>query len=41
MGPGELSEAHSVDEKVKKHDLAQFARVIEQFLADWYDKPRK
>lgn len=40
-GPGELSEAHSVDEKVKKHDLAQFARVIEQFLADWYDKPRK
>ncbi|MCU5746274.1 acetylornithine deacetylase [Staphylococcus sp. SQ8-PEA] len=40
-GPGELKEAHSVDEKIKVTELEQFAEVLTQFLKEWYKHPKK
>lgn len=39
-GPGQLSEAHSVDERIKSTELEQFSDVLYQFLKDWYNAPR-
>ncbi|CAM3129714.1 acetylornithine deacetylase [Staphylococcus argensis] len=40
-GPGDLTEAHSVDEKIKVEELEQFAQVLEAFLRSWYESPQK
>ncbi|AYU56064.1 acetylornithine deacetylase [Staphylococcus debuckii] len=40
-GPGSLTEAHSVDEKVKKEELAHYSEVLYKFLKSWYAKPEK
>ena len=40
-GPGDLTEAHSVDEKIKVEELEQFAQVLEAFLKSWYASPQK
>nr|WP_263314707.1 acetylornithine deacetylase [Mammaliicoccus sp. Marseille-Q6498] len=38
-GPGELKEAHSVDEKIKISDLEKFSDVLYEFLKKWYEAP--
>lgn len=38
-GPGELTEAHSVDEKIKITELELFSDVLFRFLEDWYHNP--
>lgn len=40
-GPGSLTEAHSVDEKVKKEELAHYSEVLYKFLKSWYANPEK
>lgn len=40
-GPGELKEAHSVDEKIKVADLENFERVLYHFLRLWYADPQR
>ena len=40
-GPGELKEAHSVNEKIKIKDLENFSDVLYQFLKEWYSNPEK
>ena len=40
-GPGDLTEAHSVDEKIKTEELEHFAQVLEVFLKSWYAAPQK
>ncbi|MGO3725422.1 M20/M25/M40 family metallo-hydrolase, partial [Staphylococcus carnosus] len=40
-GPGSLTEAHSVDEKVEKEELAQYSEVLYDFLKNWYKNPEK
>lgn len=39
-GPGSLKEAHSVDEKIKKEELAQYSEVLYTFLKTWYEHPQ-
>ncbi|MCG1874931.1 acetylornithine deacetylase [Staphylococcus epidermidis] len=38
-GPGSLEEAHSVDEKIKIKELAQYSDVLYTFLKEWYAHP--
>jgi acetylornithine deacetylase/succinyl-diaminopimelate desuccinylase family protein len=40
-GPGELAQAHAVDESVAVADLVTAARVIAHFAADWCQTPRE
>jgi acetylornithine deacetylase/succinyl-diaminopimelate desuccinylase family protein len=35
FGPGELSQAHSVDESIDPDELVRFAQVMARFIADW------
>ncbi|EHS03237.1 acetylornithine deacetylase [Staphylococcus epidermidis] len=39
-GPGSLEEAHSVDEKIKIKELAQYSDVLYTFLKEWYVHPQ-
>ncbi|MCG2381697.1 acetylornithine deacetylase [Staphylococcus epidermidis] len=39
-GPGSLEEAHSVDEKIKIKELAQYSDVLYTFLKEWYAHPQ-
>ena len=39
-GPGSLEEAHSVDEKIKARELAQYSDVLYTFLKEWYAHPQ-
>lgn len=39
-GPGLLTEAHSVDEKINKRDLTEYSAVLLEFLKDWYQHPQ-
>ena len=39
-GPGSLEEAHSVDEKIKAKELAQYSDVLYTFLKEWYEHPQ-
>lgn len=39
-GPGLLTEAHSVDEKINKQDLMAYCAVLSEFLKDWYQNPK-
>ena len=39
-GPGSLEEAHSVDEKIKPKELAQYSDVLYTFLKEWYAHPQ-
>ena len=39
-GPGSLEEAHSVDEKIKAKELAQYSDVLYTFLKEWYAHPQ-
>lgn len=40
-GPGQLSEAHSVDERISATELEQFAEVLYQYLKEWYIEPKR
>ena len=40
-GPGELKEAHSVNEKIKIKDLENFSDVLYQFLKEWCSNHEK
>lgn len=40
-GPGELTEAHSVDEKIRQSDLTQYSEVLFEFLKAWYQDPKR
>lgn len=35
FGPGELSQAHAVDESIDPDELVRFAQIMARFLADW------
>ncbi|MCG3399181.1 acetylornithine deacetylase [Staphylococcus massiliensis] len=41
FGPGKLTEAHSVDEKIEIKDLESFEQVLYGFLKRWYQAPIK
>lgn len=40
-GPGNLEEAHSVDEKIAISELENFSDVLLEFLKCWYKNPQK
>ncbi len=39
-GPGQLSEAHSVDERISATELERFSQVLYAFLKQWYQSPK-
>lgn len=39
-GPGQLSEAHSVDERISATELERFSQVLYAFLKEWYQSPK-
>lgn len=39
-GPGLLTEAHSVDEKINQQDLTEYSAVLLEFLKNWYQHPK-
>ncbi|WP_126426744.1 acetylornithine deacetylase [Brevibacillus marinus] len=41
FGPGELAQAHAVDESVDPQELLQFAQIMARFIADWCNTPKK
>ncbi|MFY0545415.1 acetylornithine deacetylase [Brevibacillus sp. H7] len=41
FGPGELSEAHAVNESVDPDELVRFAQIMARFLADWCNTPKE
>ncbi|GAA4707119.1 acetylornithine deacetylase [Brevibacillus fulvus] len=40
FGPGELNQAHSVDESVDPAELIAFAKVLAQFITEWCNTPK-
>ena len=40
-GPGELAQAHSVDESVDPKQLVQFAQTMARFIAAWCNHPKQ
>ncbi|TIH71770.1 acetylornithine deacetylase, partial [Klebsiella pneumoniae] len=40
-GPGSLTEAHSVDEKITATELQTYSEVLYQYLKQWYQHPVK
>ena len=40
FGPGQLAQAHGVDESVELGQLVTFAQVIARFVAGWCNTPR-
>ena len=40
-GPGSLTEAHSVDEKITATELQTYSEVLYQYLKQWYQNPVK
>ncbi|MBB6734250.1 acetylornithine deacetylase [Cohnella zeiphila] len=39
-GPGELEQAHSADESVEVRQLADYAKTMIAFIADWCNRPK-
>lgn len=40
-GPGELAQAHAVDESVDPQQLVQFAQTMARFIADWCNQRKQ